>query len=94
MINTSTILFLTGLVILLVKVSIIGKDYTKTQALNMTIWMSIIILLLGGAWILREYQISKYEKYGYDYAYRTGQLVAGTVFTSYPENVPGLGWVL
>lgn len=86
-----TILFLAGILLLLIKAIIIGKDYTKKQALNITIWMTIIVLLLGGAWILRENK--RKEEYGYDYAYRTGQLVGGTVFTSYPTTVPGLGWI-
>jgi len=38
------------------------------------------------------------EKYDYDRenpnALVRGQNVAGTVYASYPENVPGLPWVL
>ena len=33
------------------------------------------------------------EKYDYNYALRTGKLIGGSVFASYPYNAPGLGWI-
>ena len=85
------ILFFTGIFLLIMKTIMISNDYNKKQSLNITIWITVIILLLGTAWIMREY--NKKEDYDYDYAYRSGKLVSGTVFSSYPDNVPGLGWV-
>jgi hypothetical protein len=57
---------------------------------NIFIWNILSVILLSISWILREKRIN--EKY-YDYAYQDGKLVAGTVFVSYPSNVPGLGWL-
>ena len=90
----STIIFLVGLLILLA-VNIImihsKEDYNQQKKVTMTIWVIFSIILISGAWILREY---KHEKYDYNYAIQNGKLVGGTVYASYPEQVGGLGWVL
>lgn len=55
------------------------------------LFLFITVILIG---IL----LKNKESYDYDRenpnALRTGYNVAGTVFASYPDNVPGLGWVL
>ena len=48
--------------------------------------------------------IVKYRKEDYDYDYNydeenpnaliSGKNIAGTVYAEYPENTPGLGWIL
>lgn len=59
----------------------------------MTILIAVFItfFLIGLLWTYNE-------NYDYDAenpnALRTGYQVAGTVYASYPGNVPGLGWVL
>ena len=67
------------------------EDYNQQKKVTMTIWVIFSIILISGAWILREY---KHEKYDYNYAIQNGKLVGGTVYASYPEQVGGLGWVL
>lgn len=92
----STILFLVGLLILLVvhvKMLHSNKDYNHDQQITMTIWVAISIVILGAAWILREFR-NKEKFNNYPYAYKTGKIVGGTVYTSYPEEMPGLGWIL
>lgn len=55
--------------------------------------IALFSILIG--WLLKN----KVEKYYYSLdssyrnAYVTGKLVGGTVYASYPWNVPGLGWV-
>jgi len=36
----------------------------------------------------------KFEDGNYNYALISGRGIAGTVYSSYPEETPGLGWVL
>lgn len=40
----------------------------------------------------------RYDEYDYDRenpnALMSGRAIAGTVYASYPENTPGLGWIL
>lgn len=89
-----TIIFLIGILILIItQLRILKKD---TSHVYTTIWIIFAIILLVVAWIIRQVQISKYEKYAndYDYAIQNGLLVAGTVYAAYPEQVGGLGWVL
>ena len=91
----SNIIFLIGLLILIgvhIKMMRSTEDYNQKQKLIMTIWIIVSILFIVGGWILRE--IRHKEKYDYDYAYQSGKLVGGAVYASYPENVPGLGWVI
>ena len=91
----STIIFLLGILILfIVNIKIIHskENYSIQQQIIMTSCIIISIIMIIGAWILREFRHN--EKYGYDYTYQTGKLVGGTVYASYPENVGGLGWIL
>ena len=92
----STIMFLVGLMILLmvhVKMLHSKKVYNRGKQITMTIWVVISVAILGAAWILREFRNT--EKYNnYQYAYRTGKIVGGTVYASYPEQTGGLGWIL
>ena len=85
----SNIIFLIGLLIL---IGVHIEDYNQKQKLITTIWIIVSILFIVGGWILRE--IRHKEKYDYDYAYQSGKLVGGAVYASYPEKVPGLGWVI
>ena len=90
----STILFLVGIMILIVTHLYLlrtGKSCTHKQILTMSIWVVLSIILMAVAWILREKRVN--EKY-YDYAYQDGKLISGKVFASYPDNVPGTGWIL
>lgn len=90
----STIIFLGGILILIVpNVILLRKktDIKYTQLVTLSIYTVVSIFVLVFAWLWREKKAK--EKYGYDYAIRSGQLVGGTVFASYPDNVPGLGWI-
>lgn len=63
-----------------------------------TIYNLILICALIPLVYLYSKNKAKSEKYNYDLenpnALITGENVAGTVYASYPENTPGLGWVL
>lgn len=56
-----------------------------------------LILLIFLIYLCFDYR-KKTEKYDYDRenpnALITGKLVGGSVFASYPENSPGLGWIM
>ena len=62
----------------------------KNCNIVISVWFLISIACISVAWIMREINIR--ESY-YDYAYQDGKLIAGTVFASYPDNVPGIGWI-
>lgn len=90
----STIIFLIGIIILIVpNIMLLHKksyiDYKQLITLN--IYTVISTIVIGIAWFLREGKAR--EMYDYNRALRTGQLAGGTVFASYPDNVPGLGWI-
>jgi hypothetical protein len=90
----STIMFLIGLMILLIvhgKMLHSNKDYNRGKQITMTIWVVISVVILGAAWVIREFRNT--EKYN-NYGYRSGKIVGGTVYASYPEKVGGLGWIL
>lgn len=97
--NLATILFLIGVLILIGSRIYMQKSKTCTpkQRAIMSICALVSILFMGGAWILRE--MRNKEKYypfpddDYRYAIESGKLVGGTVYASYPENSPGLGWI-
>lgn len=55
------------------------------------LFLILTILLILYLFLNRENY--DYEK-EYAYAQKKGPVVAGTVYTSYPGDVPGLGWVL
>jgi len=91
----STIIFLIGLLILIcvhIKMMRSKEYYNQKDKSIMTLWVVVSILLIGAGWIIGE--IRDKEKYAYDYAYQSGKLIGGTVYASYPENSPGLGWVV
>jgi hypothetical protein len=54
----------------------------------------LIFLTVGIFCVVRE----KYDGYDYDSenpnALISGKQISGTVYSSYPENTPGLGWIL
>ena len=58
----------------------------------------VILLIIGVSFSVDTHNTEKYKELGWpscDHCMQTGKdLVAGTVFVSYPENSPGLGWVL
>lgn len=91
--NLSTILFLIGIMILIFShIKLIHScNYTKRDVITMSIYLVVAIILVGVAWILRE--VRNNEKYK-DFPLRTGKLLGGTVFASYPDNVPGSGWIM
>lgn len=90
--NLSTLIFLIGLLILILPYVIIAR-LKKTMSYDKQIKMMMVVLVaivfIVAAWVLRE----KREKYDYNYAIQSGKIVAGTVYASYPENAPGLGWI-
>ena len=84
----SLIIFLSGLIILLVPIFMSSRtksSYNFVVGCNI-ISMSVLII----AWMLRE---NRKETYDYNNALVTGQLAGGTVYASYPEMTPGLGWI-
>jgi hypothetical protein len=59
---------------------------------------SLLFVFIIFAIIMLVKNFKKKEKYKYDEenpnALITGKNIAGTVYSSEPENVPGLGWIL
>jgi hypothetical protein len=59
------------------------------QVIGITIIPFLLILLINS---------KKTEKYDYDSenpnALISGKNISGTVYASYPDNTPGLGWIL
>ena len=83
----SSLIFSFGIFLLIM--STIIFLYTKNKHLFILCnVMSMTLLIVS--WVLREHKI---EKYSYDYALQTGKVIGGTVYSSYPENSPGLGWI-
>ena len=78
--NVPQILFSIGIAILI---------YVNINNKPNRMWLTASTLFIICAWITKYID----EKYSYNWAKRSGKLVGGTVFTSYPENVPGLGWI-
>lgn len=90
----STIIFLIGILILIIpNIMLLSKksDVDYKQLVTLNIYTVISVIVIGIAWFLRERKAR--EQYDYNSALRTGQLVGGTVFASYPDNIPGLGWI-
>ena len=84
----SDILFMSGLLILILQIILL---YSKDGMSMYILFMVISVLLITLGWIYKNIS----EKYpDYNYAKQTGKLVSGTVFASYPENAPGLGWII
>ncbi len=89
----STIIFIIGLLVLIFPYIFLlfkQEDLKYRQIVILSIILLVAIFISVFAWFLRE---REKEKYNYNYALQTGKLVGGTVFTSYPENTPGLGWI-
>jgi len=85
----SITLFLLGLLLLLLPVftsSPIKSNKSFFVGCNIC---AIVLLIIS--WVIREKNIEKYDDY--NYALRTGKLAGGTVYASYPEMTPGLGWI-
>jgi hypothetical protein len=63
----------------------------------MVIIFSILVCILIGYLFIINYT-EKYSGYDYDRenpnALVSGESIAGTVYSSYPEDTPGLGWIL
>ena len=90
----STIIFLIGILVLIVPNMILLHKKSKidyNQLITLNIYAVFSIIVIGIAWLLRERNAC--EQYNYKYALKTGQLAGGTVYASYPDNVPGLGWI-
>jgi hypothetical protein len=94
--KTSTIIFLIGILLLIVSHVYMNKSNTCTSII-MSICVVVSILLMGGAWILRE--VRKNEGYKFpsdDYRYAINDCAyvgGGAVCASYPQIGPSLGWV-
>ena len=56
--------------------------------------MAVLNLVAVGFLIASIVAKKHRESYEYNYAMQTGKIIGGTVFASYPEATPGLGWVL
>ncbi len=90
----STILFLVGILILIINnMYFIGVCNFNNQMVIVSICVILSIILVIVAWVLRERREKSNKENFYDYAYQDGRLIAGTVFASYPDNVPGIGWI-
>jgi hypothetical protein len=74
----STILILIGLMIL------IRLHIQSTTSVSISVWFFLSIIFIFSGCVIREKKINE----------RYGKLIAGTVYAAYPENVPGLGWIL
>lgn len=88
----STILYVTGIVIL-----ILTHVYMLMKGKGVDVYIHTIlvfpaIVFMIAAWII-ELKVRK-EKYDFDYALQSGRLVSGTVYSSNLSQVPGAGWIL
>jgi ABC-type transport system involved in multi-copper enzyme maturation permease subunit len=92
----SFVLFLLGILVLLVPVFISSsvkssKSFIVLSSKSFIVLSNIsAMILLIISWVIRD---KNTEKYDYNYALRTGKLAGGTVYASYPDMVPGLGWI-
>jgi len=91
--NTSNMFLIGGIILILV--SNMKLMYSSSYMSAKDIWCSGMMSLVGVLCLIislfwREY----YEKYSPDFPYVTGKIIGGTVFASYPNETPGLGWVL
>lgn len=90
--DTSNIFFILGVILIVVaNVKLMYKMSVKDIWCSSMITMAgIICLIISLFW--REY----YERYEINpnFPYVTGKLIGGTVYASYPEKTPGLGWVM
>jgi len=84
----SFVLFLLGLLVLLIPIFISSSVESSKSFIVVSNISAMILLIIS--WVIRD---KNREKYDYNYALRTGKLVGGTVYASYPDMVPGLGWI-
>jgi|TARA_Y100000389_G_scaffold46942_1_gene41994 hypothetical protein len=84
----SFVLFLLGILVLLVPVFISSSVKSSKSFIVLSNISAMILLIIS--WVIRD---KNTEKYDYNYALRTGKLAGGTVYASYPDMVPGLGWI-
>lgn len=90
------------MIVVVVTILIINAVFSAlfivTPSLENIAWnsfLAIVVLLLT-----EKRRRECYAYYDYDYdrenpnALVTGENIAGTVFASYPDETPGLGWVL
>lgn len=83
----SFVLFLLGILVLLVQI-FISSSVKSSKSFVLSNISAMILLIIS--WVIRDKNM---EKYDYNYALRTGKLAGGTVYASYPDMVPGLGWI-
>jgi hypothetical protein len=63
---------------------------------------ALVFLIVVNIILYKIYRAQESEKYNYAYDYNRenpnaltcGKNIAGTVYASYPDNVPGLGWIV
>jgi hypothetical protein len=63
-------------------------------------FVSVCIFTVLSIVLLDRSQREQYDPYAYDYdrenpnALISGRAIGGSVYTAYPQNAPGLGWIL
>mgnify|MGYP003331335089 CR=1 FL=1 len=62
------------------------------------VWLAVLLCLLLLVSLVNSREEYDSDRYDYDRenpnALVSGYSVAGTVYSSYPGNTPGLGWIL
>lgn len=66
--------------------------YLLTMALNLHPMFCVTLVV----YVLIVFRHKKHAEMYDDYSYAKirGRAMGGSVYTAYPENVPGLGWIL
>lgn len=85
----SIALFLLGLLLLLFPVFTASSVKSNKSFFVCCNICAIVLLIIS--FVIREKNIEKYDDC--NYALRTGKLAGGTVYASYPEMNPGIGWI-
>ena len=81
-------LFLLGLLVLFIPIFISFSVESSKSFIVVSNISAMILLIIS--WVIRD---KNTEKYDYKYVLRTGKLAGGAVYASYPDMVPGLGWI-
>lgn len=76
------------ILILSILLAVVLIDLQKEHEILLLSFIPILVLLYG-----RAKKRETYEWRDPNYL-RTGKLVGGTVYASYPNKSPGLGWIL
>ena len=84
----STLIFIIGIIMLLV-----SHMKILDQPNYHTLIVIIALILICAGWILRERELQKEKFDNLNYARIQGDIVGGTVYASYPDQTPGLGWI-